>query len=125
MRRLIRLHPMVIVAMVIGILGYLLDPFVGNDQRIGEKLPLGMLRLTFGLSSFLLDMLRQPVETYGEGPLDPTQFVALAAMLTGGLIFASCVPVHPTSENPDMGHPASGKTGGEAAKGAAPGFLLI
>jgi peptidoglycan/LPS O-acetylase OafA/YrhL len=54
MRRLIRLHPMVIVAMVIGILGYLLDPFVGNAQRIGEKLPLGMLLLTFGLSLFLL-----------------------------------------------------------------------
>jgi peptidoglycan/LPS O-acetylase OafA/YrhL len=54
MRRLIRLHPMVIVAMVIGILGYLLDPFVGNAQRVGEKLPPVMLFVTFGLSLFLL-----------------------------------------------------------------------
>lgn len=53
-RRLIRLHPMVIVAMVLGILGYLLDPFVGNAQRVGEKISLGMLLLTFGMSLFLL-----------------------------------------------------------------------
>ena len=30
LRRLIRLHPMVIVAMVAGILGYVLDPYVGG-----------------------------------------------------------------------------------------------
>jgi peptidoglycan/LPS O-acetylase OafA/YrhL len=54
LRRLIRLHPMVLVAMVIGILGYLFDPFVGNAQRVGEKLSLGMLLLTFSLSLFLL-----------------------------------------------------------------------
>jgi peptidoglycan/LPS O-acetylase OafA/YrhL len=54
MRRLIRLHPMVIVAMIIGILGYLLDPFVGDAQRVGEKLSLGMLIVTFCLSLLLL-----------------------------------------------------------------------
>jgi peptidoglycan/LPS O-acetylase OafA/YrhL len=53
-RRLIRLHPMVIVAMIVGILGYLLDPFVGEAQHVGPKLSLGMLVATFVLSLFLL-----------------------------------------------------------------------
>lgn len=53
-RRLIRLHPMVAAAMVIGLAGYLLDPFVGQSQQVGEKLSLGMLALTFGLSLLLL-----------------------------------------------------------------------
>jgi peptidoglycan/LPS O-acetylase OafA/YrhL len=54
MRRLIRLHPMVIVAMVVGILGYLLDPFAGKALRVGATLSPGMLLLTFGLSLLLL-----------------------------------------------------------------------
>lgn len=64
-RRLIRLHPMVIVAMVIGILGYLLDPYVGNAQRVGEKISLGMLLLTFALSLLLLPAPTLPNE-WGE-----------------------------------------------------------
>ncbi|GAB3454017.1 acyltransferase [Massilia terrae] len=54
LRRLIRLHPMVIVAMLAGIVGYVLDPFVGDAQRVGVKLSLGMLLLTFGLNLLLL-----------------------------------------------------------------------
>jgi peptidoglycan/LPS O-acetylase OafA/YrhL len=53
-RRLVRLHPMVIVAMIVGLVGYLADPFVGNAQGIGDKLSPGMLLLTFGLSLLLL-----------------------------------------------------------------------
>jgi len=53
-RRLIGLHPMVIAAMVIGIAVDLLDPWVGNAQRVGEKLSLGMLLLTFAMSLLLL-----------------------------------------------------------------------
>jgi peptidoglycan/LPS O-acetylase OafA/YrhL len=53
-RRLIRLHPMVLAAMVIGIAGYLLDPFVGDAQRVGEKLSLAMLVLCFAGSLLLL-----------------------------------------------------------------------
>lgn len=53
-RRLIRLHPMVLAAMVIGVLVYLLDPFVGDAQRVGAKLSLGMLALTFCLNLLLL-----------------------------------------------------------------------
>jgi peptidoglycan/LPS O-acetylase OafA/YrhL len=54
LRRLVRLHPMVIVAMIVGITGYLLDPFVGQAQSVGEKLPFGMFLLTFGLGLLLL-----------------------------------------------------------------------
>lgn len=53
-RRLVRLHPMVVAAMVVGILGYLLDPNVGNAQRVGAAISPGMLLLTFGLSLLLL-----------------------------------------------------------------------
>jgi peptidoglycan/LPS O-acetylase OafA/YrhL len=53
-RRLIRLHPMVVVAMVTGVLGYLLDPYAGNAQRVGAALSPGTLLLAFGLSLLLL-----------------------------------------------------------------------
>lgn len=50
-RRLVRLHPMVVMAMTIGLLGYVLDPFVGNAQRV---LSPAMLLFTFVLSLLLL-----------------------------------------------------------------------
>lgn len=65
MRRLIRLHPMVVVAMITGIAGYLLDPHAGNTQRIGEQLSLGLLLVTFGLSLLLLPTPPLP-NTFGE-----------------------------------------------------------
>ena len=40
-----------------------------------------------GALAFLLDMLRQPTESYGTALLDPGQIVALAAILTGTLLF--------------------------------------
>ena len=42
-----------------------------------------------GLAAFLLDFLRQPVDTYGGLPLDPGQFVALLAMFAGGVLAAT------------------------------------
>lgn len=76
-----------------------------------------------GAGSFLLDMLRQPIESFGNAWLDPGQIVALAALLIGAYLFTwqrwSLVSrtsgmvstasrdhdeqVHPTSEN--SGHP--------------------
>lgn len=53
-RRLVRLHPMVVAAMVVGLLGYLLDPFAGNAQRVGSALSPAMLVLTFSMSLLLL-----------------------------------------------------------------------
>jgi peptidoglycan/LPS O-acetylase OafA/YrhL len=64
-RRLIRLHPMVVVAMLIAIAVYLLDPFVGDSQRIGVKLPWATLAMTFALSLLLLPTPGLP-NTFGE-----------------------------------------------------------
>lgn len=50
LRRIIRLHPMVLVAMVFGLASYLWDPFVGPGPRPSPAL----VALTFGLSLLLL-----------------------------------------------------------------------
>jgi len=50
LRRLIRLHPMVVLAMVIGLLGYLLDPYVSP----GNQPSAGLLSLVFALNLLLL-----------------------------------------------------------------------
>jgi len=42
--------------------------------------------LAGGVASFLLDMITQPVESGGRGWLDPAQWVAVGAMLVGGLL---------------------------------------
>ncbi|HEX8937172.1 MAG TPA: acyltransferase [Sphingomicrobium sp.] len=64
-RRLIRLHPMVLVSMVIAAAAYLLDPFVGDAQRLGAKLPLLTLAMSFVLSLLLLPSPPLP-NTFGE-----------------------------------------------------------
>ena len=53
-RRLIRLHPVVIVAASIGLATYLLDPNVGTKQTVGVALSADKLMLIFALSLFLL-----------------------------------------------------------------------
>jgi peptidoglycan/LPS O-acetylase OafA/YrhL len=53
-RRLIRLHPMVPVAVTLGLICYLLDPNVGTTQHVGIGLSLGALVLAYGLTLFLL-----------------------------------------------------------------------
>jgi peptidoglycan/LPS O-acetylase OafA/YrhL len=50
LRRIIRLHPMVLVGMVFGLASYLWDPFVGPGPRPSPAL----IALTFGLSLLLL-----------------------------------------------------------------------
>lgn len=45
-----------------------------------------------GAESFLLDMLRQPVESLGDTWLDPSQFIALAAMIGGASLYANGEP---------------------------------
>jgi peptidoglycan/LPS O-acetylase OafA/YrhL len=54
MRRLIRLHPMVLVSMCGGLLAFVFDPYVGSDPVIGAKVSLPMLALAFVLSLLLL-----------------------------------------------------------------------
>lgn len=53
-RRLIRLHPLVPVAVTLGLICYLLDPNVGTSQHIGIGLSLGSLLLAYVLTLFLL-----------------------------------------------------------------------
>lgn len=64
-RRLIRLHPMVVVAMLIAVAVYLLDPFVGDTQQLGVKLPWLTLAVSFVLSLLLLPSPTLP-NTFGE-----------------------------------------------------------
>jgi len=54
LRRLIRLHPMVLVSMVIGLLGYVFDPYVGSGPVIGTQVSRGLLILVFALNMLLL-----------------------------------------------------------------------
>src|SRR2546423_1402269 len=53
LRRLIRLHPMVLVSMVVGLLCYEFDPYVSSGQAIGVKVPAGLLLLVFALTLLL------------------------------------------------------------------------
>lgn len=64
-RRLIRLHPMVIVAALAGLLGYLCDPNVGTAQTVGIAISPAKLTLIFALSLFLLPTPGLP-NTFGE-----------------------------------------------------------
>ena len=64
-RRLIRLHPMVVAAMVIALVAYLADPFVGDKQQIGVSLSLSLLAATFLLNLLLLPAPALP-NTFGE-----------------------------------------------------------
>jgi peptidoglycan/LPS O-acetylase OafA/YrhL len=64
-RRLIRLHPMVIVSMIIGVVCYLLNPYVGTAQTIGIAISPEKLALIFVLSVLLLPTPTLP-NTFGE-----------------------------------------------------------
>jgi len=64
-RRLIRLHPMVVVAMLIAVVVHLLDPFVGDSQQLGVKLPWLTLVMSLALSLLLLPSPQLP-NTFGE-----------------------------------------------------------
>lgn len=70
MRRLIRLHPMVVVAMTLGLLSYLFDPFVGQKLGVGGQVSPSLLALVFGLGLLLLPAPSLP-NRFGETyPLD-------------------------------------------------------
>lgn len=53
-RRLIRLHPMVIAGVVLGLIGYLVDPFVGQKQQPANAVAIGSLFLNFALGLIVL-----------------------------------------------------------------------
>ena len=64
-RRLIRLHPMVPVAALAGLLGFMFDPNVGTAQTVGVAISPEKLMLIFTLSLFLLPTPTLP-NTFGE-----------------------------------------------------------
>jgi phosphatidylglycerol:prolipoprotein diacylglycerol transferase len=81
-----RVHPVEIYAAV-----FALVLCVGLVARLpkrrfaGEVAALAMM--VGGAGAFLLDMLRQPVESFGDAVLDPGQFVALGLMLVGVIMY--------------------------------------
>lgn len=64
-RRLIRLHPVVVVAATAGLLGFLFDPNVGTAQTVGIAISPAKLALIYFLSLFLLPTPVLP-NTFGE-----------------------------------------------------------
>jgi phosphatidylglycerol---prolipoprotein diacylglyceryl transferase len=106
-----KVHPVQLYAMVAAlVLGGVLLWMLARRRRPGEVA--GVALVAGGVSSFLLDMLRQPFDSFGDMPLDPAQIVALAGMVAGFCVLVlwlgSAIVVVPMSENSDMGQPASG-----------------
>jgi hypothetical protein len=56
------------------------------ERRLRAGLVAGVALVAGGAVSFLLDMITQPLESGGSAWLDPVQWVALGAMLVGGLM---------------------------------------
>ena len=82
-----RVHPVQIYAAVLALaLCGLLLKLLLNRRFVGHVAAVALM--SGGALSFLLDMLRQPVESQGNALLDPGQFVALASMLAGGVVWA-------------------------------------
>jgi hypothetical protein len=81
-----RVHPVQIYATVVA-LGLCLVLFRMLPRRKFAGQVAGVALMGGGAAAFLLDMLQQPVESSGDAWLDPGQFVALAAMLAGIIIW--------------------------------------
>lgn len=69
-RRLIRLHPLVPVAVTLGLICYLNDPNVGATQQIGAGLSFGVLLLAYGANLLLLPSPTLPNHFDETHPLD-------------------------------------------------------
>jgi phosphatidylglycerol:prolipoprotein diacylglycerol transferase len=83
-----RVHPVQIYAAITALaICFGLLRKLQKRKFAGEVAALAMM--TGGTGAFLLDMLRQPVESFGASVLDPGQFVALAAMFVGAVLFAT------------------------------------
>jgi phosphatidylglycerol:prolipoprotein diacylglycerol transferase len=95
-----RVHPVQIYAAIAALgLGSFLLWRLPRRRFSGEVAAVALM--AGGGLAFLLDMMQQPVESFGDAWLDPGQFVALAAMLAGAWVFVSRSRLNPMSENPD------------------------
>ncbi len=84
---LMHLQPVAIYATVASVL--LLVVLVRLlERRLGAGMVAGVALVAGGAVSFLLDMMTQPLESGGGAWLEPVQWVALGAMLAGGLMLA-------------------------------------
>jgi phosphatidylglycerol:prolipoprotein diacylglycerol transferase len=88
-----RVHPVQLYAMVAAmVLCGVLIRILMRAHRVGGVASVGLM--AGGAASFLLDMLRQPLESQGGLVLDPVQFVALGAMIAGAaMMVADTSPV--------------------------------
>jgi phosphatidylglycerol:prolipoprotein diacylglycerol transferase len=81
----VRLHPVAIYALVASVvLLVLLMLLLKRKIRVGTVA--GVALVAGGAVSFLLDMVTQPVEMRVGAWLDPQQWVAVGAMVVGGLM---------------------------------------
>jgi len=81
-----RVHPVELYAMVAA-LGICEWTLIRLKRRTGAGEVAGSALVAGGVLSFLLDMVRQPLDTFGGVWLDPSQWVALAAIVVGALIW--------------------------------------
>lgn len=94
--RLGRVHPVQLYTMAAAMLLCLvLMRRLAHRRRAGDVAALGLL--AGGCASFVLDMLRQPVESFGQAWLDPSQWAAAAAMLAGAVLMAALTPAAKTA----------------------------
>jgi len=77
-----RVHPVELYAMVAA-LGICEWTLIRLKRRTGAGEVAGSALVAGGVVSFLLDMVRQPLDTFGGVWLDPSQWVALAAIVAG------------------------------------------
>lgn len=89
LRRVIRLHPLVILSVVLGLLSFILDPFCGQAQAIGSAVSWKRLTLVFLMGLLLLPAPSLPNhedETHSLNGPSWTLFWEYVAYLFYGLI---------------------------------------
>jgi phosphatidylglycerol:prolipoprotein diacylglycerol transferase len=82
---LMHLQPVAIYATVVSV-GLLVVLMWLLERRLRAGMVAGVAMAAGGVAGFLLDMITQPVESGSKAWLDPVQWVALGAMLVGGLM---------------------------------------
>lgn len=81
----LRLHPVAVYGAIAAVvLGVALMTLLRRGLRVGVVAGVGLV--AGGASGFLMDMVTQPVEMSAGAWLDPAQWVAVGAMVVGGLM---------------------------------------
>jgi phosphatidylglycerol---prolipoprotein diacylglyceryl transferase len=81
----VRVHPVAVYGVIAAVvLGVALMTLLRRGLRVGVVAGVGLV--AGGASGFLMDMVTQPVEMSAGAWLDPAQWVAVGAMVVGGLM---------------------------------------